>query len=455
MSGAEKVNASFSPGEQLNVSLAGNGTGTVISSPAGINCPTTCSATFPPNTQVTLTEAPGSNDAFTSWAGACTGDSSCSLTLDASTSITANFSAESGAGGISAPAALVYVASSKNANENEVLAYTADSNGQLTSVPGSPFPVNAAYITGNGKYLFTTDGTNLYAYSVATDGAITQTSSINANEKNPSGCGSPLSLFVDRTGSTLYDLDYVSDCANNQYESFSIDASTGALTFVAMTSAASPVFTRPLSFVGNDAYAYSGSCWHYIQEIYGFKRNSDGSLTSISNLGSAPPMPTPPADDTYCPWLAAADTSNHVAITLSAMNVYSFQADGASQIAVYTADANGSLSTSSTADDMPRVAVGNVSDFQMSPTGNYLAVAGTGVQVFNFNGANPVTQFTGLLTSTPIDQIAWDNANHLYAISKAAGQLFVFTVNSAGAGQAPGSPYTITAPMNIAVLPGS
>jgi 6-phosphogluconolactonase (cycloisomerase 2 family) len=455
MSGAEKVNANFSPGEQLNVALAGNGKGTVISSPAGINCPTTCSATFPPNTQVTLTEAPGSNDAFTSWAGACTGDSICSLTLDASTSITANFSAESGMGGVSAPAALVYVASSKSANDNEVQAYTADSNGQLTAVSGSPFPVNAAYMTGSGKYLFTTDGINLHSYSVATDGGITQTSSINANESNPSGCGSPLSLFVDRTGSTLYDLDYVSDCANNQYESFSIDASTGALTFVAMTSAASPVFTRPLSFVGNDAYAYSGSCWHYIQEIYGFKRNSDGSLTSISNLGSAPPMPTPPADDTYCPWLAAADTSNHVAITVSAMNVYTFQADGATQIAVYTVDANGSLSTSSTAADMPRVAIGNVSDLQMSPAGNYLAVAGTGVQVFNFNGANPMTQLTGLLTSVPIDQIAWDNANHLYAISKSAGQLFVFTVNSAGASQAPGSPYTITGPVNIAVLPAS
>jgi 6-phosphogluconolactonase (cycloisomerase 2 family) len=172
-------------------------------------------------------------------------------------------------------------------------------------------------------------------------------------------------------------------------------------------------------------------------------------------LGSAPPMPTPPADDTYCPWLAAADTSNHVAITVSAMNVYTFQADGATQIAVYTVDANGSLSTSSTAADMPRVAIGNVSDLQMSPAGNYLAVAGTGVQVFNFNGANPMTQLTGLLTSVPIDQIAWDNANHLYAISKSAGQLFVFTVNSAGASQAPGSPYTITGPVNIAVLPAS
>jgi hypothetical protein len=188
-----------------------------------------------------------------------------------------------------------------------------------------------------------------------------------------------------------------------------------------------------------------------MQEIYGFQRNSDGSLTLVSNLGSAPPMPTPPPGDTYCPWLAAADTSNHVAITLSAMNDYSFQAVGPTQIAVYTADSAGNLSTNSTAAGMPGVAVGSVSDMQMSPAGKYLAVAGTGLQVFNFNGANSVTQLTGLLTKTPIDQIAWDQNNHLYAISKSAGQLLVFTVTSAGTSQAPGSPYNLTAPVNVAV----
>ena len=453
MTGTEKVSATFALGEVLTVSIAGNGAGTVTSSPAGISCPTTCRFTFPPNTPVTLSETPGNNDAFTSWAGACSGSANCSVTLDGSMSITANFSSENGSGGSSQSTTFVYVASSKSANNNEVVAYRADSTGQLSPVTGSPFAVNAAFMTASGKYLFTTDGTNIYSYSVASDGSITQSSSLNANQSNPNHCGSPISLFTDRTGRTLYDLDYVSDCANNQYGSFSVDSSTGALTFNALSSAASPVFNKPVSFLENDTYGYSASCWHYIQEIYGFRRNSDGSLTLVSNLGSSPVMPTPPPGDTYCPWLAATDTSNHVAITLSAMNVYSFQADGPTQIAVYSADATGNLSTSSTAADMPGVAVGNVSDMQMSPAGNYLAVAGTGLQVFNFNGGNPVTQVTGLLTNTPIDQIAWDHSNHLYAISKSAGQLFVFTVTSAGTSQAPGSPYTVTTPVNLAIWP--
>lgn len=451
MTGTEKVSATFYPGEVLTVSIAGGGAGTVTSSPAGISCPTACSFTFPPNTPVTLSETPGSNDAFTSWAGACSGSANCSVTLDASMLITANFSRKNGSSGGSQSTTFVYVASSNGANNNQVVAYGADSTGQLTPVTGSPFAVNAAFMTGSGKYLFTTDGPNIHSYSVASDGSITQSSSINANQSNPNHCGSPISLFTDRMGSTLYDLDYVSDCANNQYESFSIDNAAGVLTLTALSSAASPVFNKPLSFLGNNTYAYSASCWHYIQEIYGFRRNSDGSLTLVSNLGSAPPMPTPPAGDTYCPWLAAADTSNHVAITLSAMNVYSFQADGPTQIAIYSADSAGNVSTNSTAADMPGVAVGNVSDMQMSNGGNYLAVAGTGLQVFNFDGSNPVTQLTGLLTNTPIDQIVWDHNDHLYAISKSAGQLFVFTVTSAGASQARGSPYTVTAPVNIAI----
>jgi phospholipase C len=77
----------------MTVTMAGAGTGTVTSSPAGINCPTTCSATFPQNTQVTLSEAPGTGDAFASWGGACTGDSTCSVTLSAPSSVTATFAA--------------------------------------------------------------------------------------------------------------------------------------------------------------------------------------------------------------------------------------------------------------------------------------------------------------------------------------------------------------------------
>lgn len=450
MTGSETVSATFNPGEELTVSMAGTGTGVVTSSPAGINCPASCSATFPADTQVTLSETPGGNDAFTSWGGGCTGAANCNLTLTASASVTANFAADSGGDG--SVAAFVYVSSNTTGNNYEVQAYGADSAGDLTAVAGSPFPANVSSMAGDGKYLFATDGVNIYSFSLAPDGSITQVSSISGNQGNPNSCGSPSNLFVDRAGATLYDLDYVSDCANNQYQSFSIDSATGGLTFVGITTAASPVFEKALSFIGNDQYAYSASCYHYYQEIYGFHRNSDGSLTSITNLGTSPPMPDPPPGDGYCPWLAAADADNHLAVSLTPTNASTFQVAGATQLAVYSVGSSGELTTASTAANMPQVAVGSISDMQTSPAGNYLAVAGTGLQVFNFNAGN-ISQLTGLVTSTQIDQLAWDHANHLYAISSSTSKLFVFTVSSSGASQAPGSPYNVTTPVNLAVIP--
>ena len=89
-----------------------------------------------------------------------------------------------------------------------------------------------------------------------------------------------------------------------------------------------------------------------------------------------------------------------------------------------------------------------------SPSGKLLAVAGTkGLQIFHFDGANPITHYTYLLTTDSIDQISWDNENHLYAISQSAGKLYVFTVTPVSFGQAPGSPYAIASPEFIAVLP--
>ena len=95
MMAAESVTPTFNP--EYGVTVAVSGAGTVTSSPAGINCPGTCSAGFAQNTQVTLSEAPQSNNTFGGWSGACTGSAACSLTVTASESVTATFnSATSG-----------------------------------------------------------------------------------------------------------------------------------------------------------------------------------------------------------------------------------------------------------------------------------------------------------------------------------------------------------------------
>jgi hypothetical protein len=71
--------------------------GTVTSTPAGINCDTTCStqtATFTGATDVTLDAIPNAalSAIFTGWdGGGCSGVKSCSVTVTSNTSISANF----------------------------------------------------------------------------------------------------------------------------------------------------------------------------------------------------------------------------------------------------------------------------------------------------------------------------------------------------------------------------
>jgi len=91
LTAAATVSAVFNAGDGITVTLAGTGTGTVTSTPAGISCGTTCSSSFPPNTQVTLTETPSSNSIFSGWIGACSGAGACTISLNGADTVTASF----------------------------------------------------------------------------------------------------------------------------------------------------------------------------------------------------------------------------------------------------------------------------------------------------------------------------------------------------------------------------
>jgi hypothetical protein len=87
------LSASFTDSLSLSVSVIGTSGGTVTSSPAGINCGSTCSANFPIGTQVTLTASPAATWGFSGWGGACSGiANSCTVTTNASTNASATFS---------------------------------------------------------------------------------------------------------------------------------------------------------------------------------------------------------------------------------------------------------------------------------------------------------------------------------------------------------------------------
>ena len=93
MSSAANVSATFAVLENtLAVAVAGSGS--VTSSPAGINCPGTCSASFNPGTVVTLSESPAAEYYFSGWSGACSGSGTCLVTMNGAGSVTATFNAQ-------------------------------------------------------------------------------------------------------------------------------------------------------------------------------------------------------------------------------------------------------------------------------------------------------------------------------------------------------------------------
>lgn len=375
------------------------------------------------------------------------------LSLGAALCMAGSLAQAASTGGGNAPVAYVYVSTpAATAGRNEVHAWTASANGKLAPIAGTPFQENVTSMAVNGKFLFgaTLTGNDVNSYRIETNGALRYAVTTNITRYNNTDCASAGSVFADNTGTTVYNMEFRGDgCANNTYRSFRAESATGGLENLGESGGNSWLY-QPASFLGNNAWAYSASCLgNMYWGIFGFKRNSNGLLTEIP---ISAPVPPPPNGEFFCPSETASDGSNHVAISMQGVRQLDFSSVGAAVLAVYTAQGNGNLITTSTTANMPQVSVGSVTDLEMQPGGKLLAVAGSGgLEVFHFNGAGPVTHFTGLLTSDSIDQCFWDKTGHLYAISSKQGQLFVFSVTSGGVHPAPGSPYAVSHAEYLAV----
>lgn len=75
----------------LCVARTGTGSGSVTSSPAGIDCGSSCSTMFAPGTQETLTATPTAGSTLAGWRGACTGTGTCTVSPATTASVTAIF----------------------------------------------------------------------------------------------------------------------------------------------------------------------------------------------------------------------------------------------------------------------------------------------------------------------------------------------------------------------------
>jgi len=87
--------APIPPGESLRIlaiSVSGEGSGTIVSEPGGIECGTPCSAAYAPGATVTLAATPDRESRFVGWAGCdAVAANRCTVTLAASRTVGASF----------------------------------------------------------------------------------------------------------------------------------------------------------------------------------------------------------------------------------------------------------------------------------------------------------------------------------------------------------------------------
>jgi hypothetical protein len=88
------VGAPVPPSLTLTVVNAGKGSGAVTSNPSGINCSSTCWASYNNGTRITLTPIANSGSTFTGWSGACSSQNesaTCVVTVNGPETATAHY----------------------------------------------------------------------------------------------------------------------------------------------------------------------------------------------------------------------------------------------------------------------------------------------------------------------------------------------------------------------------
>jgi hypothetical protein len=352
------------------------------------------------------------------------------------------------------------------AGSNEMEGFSVAADGSLASIPESPFITPgffALHTIGTGSTLFGVDGYWLYSLAIHPDGCLSLENSTVAGQgasSNPSLA--PMNLYLDSQQANLY--SYIYDVSVQSYfASYSFDSSTGLVAQTGATQDSQLADSGMLAFDPRDRYAVTSSCAIRSGPLVGqFQRASNGALTYLADG----PLPAAPQGTGYCPEGAAADHANHFVIAMSPCTGDQF-CSGPIQLAVYTIDSSGNLTTSSTWQNMPTT-VAEPGPYGFSPDDKYFAIAGyVGLDVFAWDSAGATLTHIATInnpqgtcspdangrescTGISFGNLAWDANDHLYTYL--GNQLFVYAVTSSAVTPAPGSPYVVQNPQWVTIV---
>jgi hypothetical protein len=362
----------------------------------------------------------------------------------------------------SSTAAYVYI--QIQGPEGSVYGFRATSTGQLSVISGSPFKLGTAIVGSTPTKFFTLGKTLIHSYGIASDGSIqSQLAQMPILDYNGGSCGGGTTgedgAVLDHTGKYIYvmlDGGFNDNESCGAYQAYIIN-SDGSFSFDGETQITGPATTGSSyynfglpSILGNETFAYSEYQAGGPPEnsyLSGFRRESSGTLEYMPDFSVTTPSVS---GGYYAPQSPdAAPVGNYVVLQLYP------EWSNPPQLGSFTVNSEGSLSTTNTSSNMPTSALIDPSS-TFSPSGNllvaYSATGGGsdgkgGIEIYKFNGAGPLTFLKTILADTPINQVAWDSSNHLYAISTSENKLYVFTVTPTSVTEdsswSIGSPYSM------------
>jgi hypothetical protein len=345
-----------------------------------------------------------------------------------------------------APVAYAFIATvgeNQNSGPNNVYALAVSSDGSLTEVGTASTPTPNYHLSVTKNFLFGIDqASNIYTYSISSTGALKLVATTNAGNSVPgfdSMYSTPV-LQVDEAGSTVYAFIPTSQ-TDWLLASFKIESS-GELQFLG-TAYADPNAISQIRFVQNGQFALTDGCYNTaagasfttdsdVNDIVTYKRESNGFLTYVGTSHDTPPAQSPYE---YCAaGVNASDPTDHIATVFSIFNPPGDDVMSPPfALGTYTVNSSGTPSTTSDYENMPTANLGEgVDAMSIDPTGKLLAAGGnSGLQLFHFNGASPITSYSGVLQSGNfVRALCWDKSGQLFVLQGESVDIYNVTPTS-------------------------
>jgi hypothetical protein len=338
--------------------------------------------------------------------------------------------------------AYVYVGGNNFGGSALISGFNITADAVAHPLPGSPYSGPAGSVVTNGAYVFATDGTNIQTYTRNPDGSLVRGPSISGVAHNDTPIGSGVGpLTLDRTGQNLYVGEINFQGADNDAIAEFAIGSGGVLNFLT-NSTINVDFASPLTFSQDNHFAYGQGCYFINFDLFGLARQANGTLQPFNDNAAIPPTSSP--NETVCPESSSASAKNYLALEAGIVGT----GNPNYFLVTYRINSDGTLSLVPNS-NVP-VTTGGVVAFD--PSGNYLAIAGSGgVQVFQLNASGVLAPLgTPQQTSVKFDAVRWDSSGHLYAIGNSA--LYVFNFAQGVLTEA-GSPYPVSSEGSLTVLP--